>query len=54
MLGPDSVLNISSAVQIENKSFSLVLLNLGGEPWESRQGQEDLEREQNQSRKEAG
>lgn len=30
MLEPGSVLNISSAVQIENRSFSLVLLDLDG------------------------
>lgn len=30
MLGPGSVLNISSAVQTENRSFSLVLLDLDG------------------------
>lgn len=38
MLGPGSVLNNSSAVQTENKSFSLVLLHLDGEPWEGDKG----------------
>lgn len=52
MLGPGSVLNMSSALQTENRSFSLVPPDLDGEPWESRQGQEEVERK-NQSRKEA-
>lgn len=47
MLGSGSVLNISSAVQTESRSFSLVLPDLYGEPWESRQGQEGVEGKQN-------